>query len=115
MTSARAIWGSASALQPLLLTCVMSRKDMVLLACGSRSMRRVGFPRRASAAARLMAVGVFPTPPFWFAMATIIEGCTDCNTPSHHRTPLDRDISPTIRRAPLHLVLAEVVRIEALE
>jgi hypothetical protein len=51
-----------------------------------------------------MAVVVFPTPPFWFAMATIIEGCTDCNTLSRHRT-----------RGTLHLVFAEVVRIDTLE
>ena len=36
-------------------------------------MRSVGFPRRASADARLIAVVVFPTPPFWLAMATIID------------------------------------------
>src|SRR6185295_1237953 len=52
----------------------MSRNDSVLLACGSRSMSSVGLPRSASAAARLIAVVVFPTPPFWLAMATIIWG-----------------------------------------
>jgi len=36
-------------------------------------MSRVRLPRKASAAARLMAVVVLPTPPFWFAMATITE------------------------------------------
>jgi hypothetical protein len=56
----------------LRVTCVTSRYDNELLACGSRSMRSVGCPRRERAAARLMAVVVFPTPPFWFAMATII-------------------------------------------
>ena len=35
-------------------------------------MSSVGLPRSDSAAARLMAVVVFPTPPFWLAMATII-------------------------------------------
>src|SRR5713101_4004775 len=35
-------------------------------------MRSVRLPRSARAAARLMAVVVLPTPPFWFAMATII-------------------------------------------
>ena len=38
--------------------------DMVLLACGSRSMSRVFMPFWARAAARLIAVVVFPTPPF---------------------------------------------------
>src|SRR5512143_1895196 len=32
-------------------------------------MRSVFFPRRASATARLMAVVVFPTPPFWLTIA----------------------------------------------
>ena len=41
-------------------------------ACGSRSMSSVFFLRMASAAARLIAVVVFPTPPFWFAMAMTI-------------------------------------------
>jgi hypothetical protein len=41
-----------------------SRNEMELLACGSRSRRRTRFPLRAKAAARLMAVVVFPTPPF---------------------------------------------------
>ena len=45
----------------------------MLLACGSRSTRSVRLPRSASAAARLIAVVVLPTPPFWLAMATIIE------------------------------------------
>lgn len=41
----------------------------VQLACESRSMRRTRCPRSASAWARFMAVVVFPTPPFWLAMA----------------------------------------------
>src|SRR2546425_9615307 len=41
-------------------------------ACGSRSTSSVFFLRMASAAARLIAVVVFPTPPFWFAMAMTI-------------------------------------------
>src|SRR5690349_11677281 len=57
---------------------------MLLLACGSRSMSSVRLPRMASAAARFTAVVVFPTPPFWLAIATIIglvlvdeAGCRD--------------------------------------
>src|SRR5437773_8739713 len=61
----------------LLVTCAMSRNDIVLLAWGSRSMSSVGLPRSARAAARLMAVVVLPTPPFWFAMATIIRVTTN--------------------------------------
>ena len=52
----------------------MSRKDIELLACGSRSTRRVFLPLLARAAARLMAVVVLPTPPFWLVMAMIIDG-----------------------------------------
>ena len=59
------------------MTCVMSRYDIVLLAWGSRSISSVRLPRKASAAARLMAVVVFPTPPFWLQIATIIGGGED--------------------------------------
>src|SRR5690349_10346015 len=45
---------------------------MLLFAWGSRSISSVSLPRKARAAARLIAVVVFPTPPFWFAMARII-------------------------------------------
>src|SRR5690242_16952159 len=50
---------------------------MVEFACGSRSMRSVFLPRVASAAAKLIAVVVFPTPPFWFAivMMAVIFFC----------------------------------------
>src|SRR5690349_19253031 len=51
-----------------------SMYDIELLPCGSRSISSVGLPRMARAAARLIAVVVLPTPPFWFAMARII--CT---------------------------------------
>jgi hypothetical protein len=44
----------------------------VELACGSTSTSRVGRPSSASAAARLMAVVVLPTPPFWLTMAMIL-------------------------------------------
>jgi len=46
------------------LDFVCSKKAMVVLAWGSRSIRSVFFPRWAMAAARLIAVVVFPTPPF---------------------------------------------------
>ena len=36
---------------------------------GSQSTSRVGTPLAAKLAARLMLVVVFPTPPFWLAMA----------------------------------------------
>lgn len=39
--------------------------------CGSTSTRRVFFPFAPSAAERLTAVVVLPTPPFWFATAMI--------------------------------------------
>src|ERR1700704_6238411 len=60
----------------------MSRNDIVLLDCGSRSRSSVRLPRSARAAARLIAVVVLPTPPFWLAIATIISGRSkrkDCN------------------------------------
>src|SRR5690606_19424660 len=38
-------------------------------ACGSRSTSNVGFSAAARLAARLTAVVVLPTPPFWLAIA----------------------------------------------
>src|ERR671934_1432833 len=42
------------------------------LPCGSRSTTRTRLPRPASAAPRLTAVVVLPTPPFWLAIAIIL-------------------------------------------
>src|SRR5689334_18507531 len=39
--------------------------------CGSKSMTRTRFFAAASAVARLIAVVVLPTPPFWLASATM--------------------------------------------
>ena len=64
ITSASVQLLSATASYTLLATCPISRNDIVLLAWGSRSTRSVRLPRSASAAARLMAVVVLPTPPF---------------------------------------------------
>src|SRR5437764_10930791 len=44
----------------------------VAFACGSRSTRRTLRSQAANDAPRLMAVVVFPTPPFWFASETIL-------------------------------------------
>ncbi len=41
------------------------------LACGSRSISRTRCPWRPSPMARLTAVVVLPTPPFWFEMAYV--------------------------------------------
>ncbi len=65
--------GSAIASYVLRAIDCRSRNEMLLLACGSRSMSSVFRPRMASAAARLTAVVVLPTPPFWLAMATIMR------------------------------------------
>src|SRR3989344_316317 len=43
----------------------------VEFACGSASTKSVRCSSTAKDAARLMAVVVFPTPPFWLAMAII--------------------------------------------
>src|SRR4051812_46212028 len=107
----------------------MSRNDMVLFACGSRSMSSVGLPRSASAAARLMAVVVLPTPPFWLAMATIMKWRGTPGDRGHHNRKGRRVRVPGATRAERfrtagpppralgrsHLVLAEVVRIQALQ
>src|SRR5271157_4664757 len=44
---------------------------VLALPCASRSMTRTRCPTAASAVARLIAVVVLPTPPFWLATATI--------------------------------------------
>src|SRR5690349_4769189 len=44
---------------------------VLALPCGSRSMTRTLCPAAASAVARLTAVVVLPTPPFWLATAMI--------------------------------------------
>src|SRR4051794_28287605 len=138
MTSSNVTSFSAMASYTLRWTVVTSKYDIVLLACGSRSTSRVGLPRSASAAARLIAVVVFPTPPFWLAMATIIywaaEACrivTDARALRRDRNVGELNSSAagalaggivtlTIECSPigytkLHLVFAEVVRVEALE
>src|SRR5688572_16177452 len=48
-------------------------RPVVALPCGSRSARRVGRPARASPAARLTAVVVLPTPPFWLTTASVLR------------------------------------------
>ena len=52
------------------LTSSTPRPD-VALACGSASIRRTLFSNTPSADARLTAVVVLPTPPFWFATPII--------------------------------------------
>ena len=64
ITSANVQAGSAIASYTLRVIVVASMYDIVLLAWGSRSTRSVLAPRSERAAARLMAVVVFPTPPF---------------------------------------------------
>jgi hypothetical protein len=48
-------------------------RPVVALPCGSRSARRVGRPARARPAARLTAVVVLPTPPFWLTTASVLR------------------------------------------
>src|ERR1700730_17610132 len=47
----------------------------VALAWESQSTRRVGCSEAARQAAKLTAVVVLPTPPFWFAQAMILAKC----------------------------------------
>src|SRR3954466_10622200 len=42
---------------------------VLALPCGSKSLTRIRSPEAASAVARLTAVVVLPTPPFWLATA----------------------------------------------
>ena len=50
------------------------------LAWGSRSTRSVGRSATARALARLTAVVVFPTPPFWFTTAMLRVAARSCST-----------------------------------
>src|SRR6516165_3869741 len=50
-------------------------RPVLALPCASRSMTRTRCPAAASAVARLIAVVVLPTPPFWLATATIRARC----------------------------------------
>lgn len=45
---------------------------MVALACGSASTTRTEYFARERPPARFIVVVVFPQPPFWFAIATMI-------------------------------------------
>src|SRR5262245_36406685 len=78
--------------------------DIEESACGSRSISSVRWPRMARAAARLIAVVVFPTPPFWFAIAMTITAWRSYTVATG---------PPTTNRGwrdpRLHLVLAELL------
>src|SRR5690606_15339025 len=67
---------------------------MVALPWGSRSISNPRFRRAASAAARLIAVVVLPTPPFWLAMQNMlaelfafIDFLDDSSTPGNAGRP----------------------------
>ena len=50
---------------------VVDLDPLVVLPCGSRSTISTFLPSAATQDERLTAVVVLPTPPFWFAIATI--------------------------------------------
>ena len=52
--------------------CAAGPATTVALHCGSRSTSSVGRPAPAMQAARLTAVVVLPTPPFWLAIANVV-------------------------------------------
>src|SRR6476646_4348561 len=55
----------------------LTPRPAVRFACGSISTQRMRYPSSASAPARLIAVVVFPTPPFWLAIAiTFVTGAS---------------------------------------
>src|SRR5678815_5035896 len=74
-------------------------------------MRRVLSPLVARAAARLIAVVVFPTPPFWFAMQMITESQYSCLREFGDGC---RAVGP-VPVADSHPTLAEVLRIHFFE
>src|SRR3984885_6586990 len=61
-----------------------SAKALEALAWGSRSMRRTRCWSAARQAARLTEVVVLPTPPFWFATATVFIRGKPATLPVRH-------------------------------
>src|SRR5579875_272387 len=66
----------------------LESRPEVALPCGSRSIRRTRNLRLAKATAKLIAVVVLPTPPFWLAIATTSP--TSAPRPNHAVLLLDR-------------------------
>lgn len=54
------------------MLCKSNPNPVVLFACGSASTKSVLNSKTAKLAARLIAVVVFPTPPFWLAIPIIL-------------------------------------------
>ena len=79
-------------------------QPMVALPCGSRSTSSTRLPIMASAAARLTQVVVFPTPPFWLAMAMqrVIHSSV------MHRAESDSRTSPSAVDREMPLLLSDV-------
>src|SRR5512141_750263 len=80
-----------------------SRNEIELLAWGSRSRRSVFDPRRANAAARLMAVVVLPTPPFWLVIAIINFGKANCQFACESTTPVSPHMDATQADSPRYI------------
>src|SRR5580658_4121037 len=85
MSAAASSASPSSTSQLLRVSCPLSTPlPMVALPCGSMSMSNTRRRVAASDAARLTAVVVLPTPPFWFAMAMtrfIGRQCTALSRP----------------------------------
>src|SRR5579862_2554197 len=71
---------SSAATSPMMTWYVLRRSGsrpnptpLEALDWGSQSTSSVGAPRWANDAAKLIAVVVFPTPPFWLATAMILD------------------------------------------
>ena len=99
-------------------TCLRSVLDMVELAWGSVSTRSVERPFCANPAARLTAVVVFPTPPFWLVIATIMNLVVPPGTRGDNhrgaacRVSIDLGHNRTLR---LHFVVSHVLRTHLFE
>src|SRR5207249_9886631 len=83
---------------------------VVALPYGTRSTRRVGRSARASPAARLTAVVVFPTPPFWFTIARVFATPTSESVP--RGTPPYRHLLTCCRPVP-RATLSTVQRVQS--
>src|SRR6059058_6319826 len=84
---------------------------MELFPCGSRSRSSTRRPFRANAAARLTAVVVLPTPPFWFAIAMTVP-MFSCQLASLASRLSVHGLSTLSARASVHDKRRESFRVE---
>src|SRR6056297_1448999 len=82
-------------------------RALVLFAWGSRSRTITFTPRSARQAPRFTEVVVFPTPPFWLAMAMVFMGIGGWKERGRESCPILRHGKGKIRSIPRNFCHAE--------